>query len=522
MNRAYVLYEMGKADFLERVRRYSFLLTLAGALYLGYSVATEKMWVVIGNRYRGVYNSAWIGAIMAVSCSAFLSLIGFYVVKNSVQRDTETRVGQILAATPMRKSFYALAKTLSNFAVLAFMVVVLMFAALAMQLLHAENRELSIGKLCSPFLLIALPAMAVTSAIAVLFEMLPLLNGGFGNVAYFFVWSSGLAVSAQIKASDPTGIQLLFRSAGAALSKIDPSHQNSFSLTIGGQRAVRTFVWDGFDWTASMVAGRLMWVLIAIGIALLASLFFHRFDPAREFWRKKKADVSVKSPAGETESTNQNARETRPAQLTPLAGRAAKLRFFQIATSELRLMLKGQRWWWYAGAAGILIGSLVSPLTDSRGGWLVAAWIWPVLIWSQMGSRENRYTTQALIFSCERALQRQLPAVWAAGVILSTLTGAGVGVRLLIAADWQGVLAWLAGALFIPSLALAMGVWSGGSKAFEALYTVWWYVGPLHHVPGIDFAGTTAASSNAAAYMLVTTALLATAYVGRRTRLGYA
>ena len=96
-----------------------------------------------------------------------------------------------------------------------------------------------------------------------------------------------------------------------------------------------------------------------------------------------------------------------------------------------------------------------------------------------------------------------------------------MGVRILIAADWQGVLAWLAGALFIPSLALALGVWSGGSKAFEALYTVWWYIGPLHHVQNVDFAGTTAASSNAAAYMLVTAALLTTAYVGRRMRLGY-
>jgi len=75
--------------------------------------------------------------------------------------------------------------------------------------------------------------------------------------------------------------------------------------------------------------------------------------------------------------------------------------------------------------------------------------------------------------------------------------------------------------LFIPSLALALGVWSGRSKAFEALYTVWWYVGPLHHVPGVDFAGTTAASSSSAAYLLVAGALLMAAYMGRRARLGY-
>lgn len=521
MNHTYVLYQMVRADFLERVRRYSFLLTLAGALYLGYGVATEKVWVVIGNSYRGVYNSAWIGAVMAVSCSTFLSLIGFYVVKNSVQRDTETRAGQILAATPMRKSFYTVAKSISNFAALASMVLVLMLAALAMQFFHAEIRQVSLWQLWSPFLLIALPAMAITAALAVLFETLPLLNGGAGNVAYFFGWTFGLALGFQLGASDPTGIQLLMRSTREALMKIDPSHPESFSLTIGGERAIRTFLWNGFDWTAGIVLSRVEWVFVALGIALLASVFFHRFDPAREFWRKKKMAEALPATAnGEVAVASQARRAAQPVQLTPLQRNGGSLRFFELVLSELRLMLKGQRWWWYTGAVGILIGSLISPTDYSRGGWLVAAWIWPVLIWSQIGAREARYATQALIFSSERALHRQLPAVWTAGLLLAVVAGAGAGVRLLLGGDWQGLLAWIAGALFIPSLALALGVWSGTSKPFEAIYTVWWYIGPLHHVPGVDFAGTTAVSSNAAAYMLVAAALLAAAYMGRRVRLG--
>ena len=66
--------------------------------------------------------------LMTICCSTFLSLVGFYIVKNSIQRDVDTRVGQILAATPMRKDFYTVAKTLSNFAVLACMVAILMLA----------------------------------------------------------------------------------------------------------------------------------------------------------------------------------------------------------------------------------------------------------------------------------------------------------------------------------------------------------------------------------------------------------
>ncbi len=186
-----VLYHMVRADFLERVRRYSFLVTLAAALYLAYAVAAEKVWIVVGNGYRGVYNSAWIGMLMTMCCSTFLSLVGFYIVKNSVQRDVDTRVGQILAATPMRKDFYTFAKTLSNFAVLACMVVVLMLAALVMQLVRAEAHSFSLWKLWSPFIFLALPTMLLTASVAVLFETLPGLRGGVGNVVIFLPVDGG-------------------------------------------------------------------------------------------------------------------------------------------------------------------------------------------------------------------------------------------------------------------------------------------------------------------------------------------
>jgi hypothetical protein len=194
----------------------------------------------------------------------------------------------------------------------------------------------------------------------------------------------------------------------------------------------------------------------------------------------------------------------------------------QLVVSELRLMLKGQRWWWYVVALGLIVASAVSPTTAARQGVLTAAWIWPVLVWSQMGARESRYATQSLIFSSARTLNRQLPAVWLAGVIVSTVMGGGYALRLLVSGDGHVLLAWFAGALFIPSLALALGVWSGTSKPFEAIYTVWWYVGPLNHAPGADFAGLTAASSNKAFYLLAAGTLLAASYIGRRVRLGYA
>ena len=61
-----VLLQLARADFLERVRRYSFLVTLLFAMYFGYLAATGKIMLRVGNM-RGVYNSAWIGTLMSTS-----------------------------------------------------------------------------------------------------------------------------------------------------------------------------------------------------------------------------------------------------------------------------------------------------------------------------------------------------------------------------------------------------------------------------------------------------------------------
>jgi len=520
---ARVLYAMVRADFLERVRRYSFLLTLAGALWVAYGVAAEEVWIVVGSGYRGVYNSAWIGALMALCCSTFLSLAGFYIVKNSVQRDTDTRVGQILAATPMRKDFYTIAKTLSNFAVLACMVGILMVAAVAMQLLRAEGHSFSLWKLWAPFIFLALPTMLLVSSAAVLFETLPFLRGGVGNVVYFFAWTAAIALGAT-GLDDPSGLQLLYRSSRQALQTIDPNANGNFnfSLTIGGEHAVRTFPWNGFEWTGPVLMMRLAWISVALAWSYAASIFFHRFDPARSWRKRNTSSPPPDSSQSATAPMAQSPQRISAVQLSPVPLTHSGIPFFRIVAAELRLMLKGKRWWWYIVAAGLALACVFAPFDAARGGVLVAAWLWPMFVWSPMGSREARHATESLIFSSARALSRQLPAIWCAGVLVAVLMGGGIGVRLLFAGDLRGFSAWVAGAIFIPTLALALGVWSGGSKAFEAIYIIWWYMGPAHHTPGIDFMGTTTASSNPVPYVIAAVVLTAAAYGRRRNRIAYA
>jgi hypothetical protein len=533
-----VLWHLVKADFLSRTRRPGFLLTLGFTVFVGYQTFAGGIVIDLGP-YRGIYNSAWVGALMGAVTSVFLSLVGFYIVKGAVQRDVETRVGQVLAATPMTKSFYTLAKALGNFAVLGSMAAVMAAAALVMQLARGEDRAFHAWALWGPMVLLALPAMAVVAAMAVLFETLPVLRGGVGNVAWFFLWT-GLLVAGVRDVHGPnpaattggamrdfSGLGTIFVSTRAALLQVNPAAPESFAFNIGGEKPAQRFVWDGIHWSAGQVAARLGWVALALVLALVAAVFFHRFDPAREWFAKRglksRAPVAEASEAGNVVSIHAANGAAWHGVLTPVARVAGRANFAQLVAAELRLMLKGQKWWWYAGAVGLFVACLASPLDAGRGGVIAAAWIWPLLVWSQMGSREARWQTGALLYCAPHTLGRQLPAAWVAGVLAAAAIGGGLAIRLALAGDWHALCGWAAGAMFIPSLALALGLWTGTSKWFEAVYTVlWWYVGALHHVRGLDYSGVVAASSTPGLFALASAVLLASCWLRRRTQLGYA
>ena len=486
---------IARADFQERTRRYSFLLALLFAVFLGYATATGKVFIQF-DEYRGVYTSGWIGTLMALTITCFVSLVGFYVVKNSVERDRATGVGQILAATPLTKAEYAFGKFLSNFAVLSAMVGVLAVAAVVMQFIVGGDSQLDLWPLLSPFLLIALPTVALTAVVALFFEMVPWLRGGFGNVAWFFVWN--LTLAAPIWSGrgwlDPMGLVAVMQTLGEQAKKYVPGYKGgmSFQINIGQQiQVIPGWRFAGIPWSAELVALRLMWFGVACGVALLAAMWFDRFDTAKLAGAKKNQKAVAASVAGEPASggMGRGSRVAAPIHLTPLAVPATVHASGRLFAAELRLALFGLRWWWYAVAAGLLIAEFAAPLEVSRGPLLASAWMWCVFVWSGMGARESRYETKALLFSCAKILPRQLLACWMAGAAVAVLMGAGAAVRLALAGDAAGLLAWLAGALVLPSVALFLGVLSGTSKPFEGALTLAWYVGPMNRTPGLDFTG---------------------------------
>jgi hypothetical protein len=185
-------------------------------------------------------------------------------------------------------------------------------------------------------------------------------------------------------------------------------------------------------------------------------------------------------------------------------------------------MLAGRSWWWLAGAAGLLAGQLLAPAPAHLHPWLVLAWIWPLLVWSDMGCRQRRDGVGQVLFAVPAPVARQLVAEWLAGATLAVAVAAGALARALAAGDLPGAAALLSAALVIPALALALGTLTSGSKTFEIVWLLAWYIGLLQRAPFLDLAGTTPAAVGRAAplvVLLAACALLAVAAAARHLRL---
>lgn len=90
---------------------------------------------------------------------------------------------------------------------------------------------------------------------------------------------------------------------------------------------------------------------------------------------------------------------------------------------------------------------------------------------SIMGMRESRYRVDQLLWSASSPLRWQLPAVWVAGVLLALNLGNGALVRFI--AEPASLPGFLAGALFLPSSALLLGIIGGTERPFQILLLIW-------------------------------------------------
>lgn len=524
MNRLRVLYELSLADFRERTRRYGFLITMLGVMFFGYLVITGQYTIQFGE-YKSVYSSAWAGSLMAVCSSLMMAIVGFYLIRGSIKRDRLTEVGQIIATTRMSGRAYITSKLMSNIATLWLMVASLAILAFVTLLVKNETGEISLWAFVSPFLIISLPASVFVASVAVFFDTARWLRGSAGNIIYLFLAESCVVMGMlAVPFLDLASVAVLTDSARAAAASAFPGEKIGLLMGFVGfdpeahVDAFKTFSWAGIDWTSGKLLLRLHWIALALAVTGAAVQLFDRFDPAnvkiRQPRRKAKASASA-----EEQDASRSGEIRGYDSLCPPQPRFSLTR---MVIAELNLALKGFHWFWYAVAAGLVIAQWAAPFDIVRLYVVPGSMVWPLVIWSSMGTRESGFGADQLLFSSPSPLWRQFPATWLAGVLIAAVSVGGICLRAVIEGQWTYAVSLLVAAFLVPTVSLAMGVLSGSKKLFEVSYLMIWYVGSIDRVGALDLLGVTDETITATKFAVLTAiavGALSAAFIARKRQI---
>src|SRR5262249_13368838 len=116
---------------------------------------------------------------------------------------------------------------------------------------------------------------------------------------------------------------------------------------------LKTFEWRGARWPLPDVAGRLVWLLVAVGLTAIAGGFFDRFDESRAVDAKRAKGRPRPRRGGEA-----GAKVARDSIFTSLARALRATALAPLAGAEFALLVRGQNRFWYFGAVVLFVLSL--------------------------------------------------------------------------------------------------------------------------------------------------------------------
>lgn len=181
----YIIYQVMKADLLERVRRSSFLAMCVFAMFLAFfSVPDVEAPFVSICMEPGIFrqdsNPSWIPIAIALCGGVLFPMIGLSFVKNNISMDRESGLLYGLQSMNMKKGNYVVGKFLSNLSVLTVMGLFVILGAALMLPFRFPDQPLPFYDFISPFIGIY-PGLVFVSAFAVLLESVPFISSKAGN-----------------------------------------------------------------------------------------------------------------------------------------------------------------------------------------------------------------------------------------------------------------------------------------------------------------------------------------------------
>ena len=198
-----IMYEIAKADFLERVRRFSFIVMIALTLISVFFVVPNPDAVVSSitinpAEFAQSSDVSWVLFATSVCAGLFFPIIGVAYIKNAIDTDRTYGMIDLIQTSSTQRTAYLFGKLVSNCFLLLILWIVLILGALIMSVIKFPNNTISVKMLVIVFLGM-LPNILFCAAIAVIWEIIPVFRNKsgkiMGTVFFFFLMIMSMTVS---------------------------------------------------------------------------------------------------------------------------------------------------------------------------------------------------------------------------------------------------------------------------------------------------------------------------------------
>jgi hypothetical protein len=334
------------------------------------------------------------------------------------------------------------------------------------------------------YLLLTPAAIVFVSAVAVLFESIPWLAGKFGDVVYFFLWSTVIGV---VVANETTHGRISwarcfdFTGFGFMIDQLQQTlHMHSVSIGASPFDPKKPpILFNGLTMTREWILPRLISLLVPLSFLSLAALFFHRFDPVRT---GRVSGKGRRNWIGKIQNLFKPL-SRRAVSMLILPGRSGS--FVGAIWTDATLTFTLYPLVFLAFVA-ITIVSFFGSLT----GILLIVFAALAIIISDVATRDARAGTTASVRAIVRL--RENYVWWKLGsACLLSLILCVVPLMRMIAHGPVAFAAFICGIVFVASTATALGVTTGNPKTFIVGFLTFWYVVVNDNGanPRLDFAG---------------------------------
>lgn len=475
----YAAFQVVKADLLERVRKFSFLVLCAAAVFLAVlSVPDVDAPIVSIAIEPGIFkqgaNASWMPMAIGLWGGLVFPMIGFSYVKNNIAMDRKSGMLYSIQAMGMKKSNYVIGKFVSNLIVLTIMWALVIAGAAAMLPLGFPHEGIGFYDFISPFLSLY-PGIFFASAFAVFLESISAIHHKNGNglgIIFLFVlflisYGNGDTNNSILRLFDISSYQWVMDSINAAVIPIlSRPVQETGILVPGGMFAgssdEKDLVFHGLIKSIPYLLEKSFLILFSLFLVLLSIGFLESAE------RKQKVTIKRQK------------REEKPKGVSRC--------YRGLFANEIKIIVREYSRGFWIFLLCLWMCCFFLPAKAVAGYVWILLLILSVLVFSQMGSRDYENGLAEYFTTFRTSFGKQMGYTYLSGVLYLMWLSLPVIGKTLITQGIPSAIGYLLFPFFLPALACFLGKFLRSRRPFETVYFLFCFL--LMNQPSFLLSGS--------------------------------